>query len=620
MRHATRDWLRRRHVLLLAPLLLASSASALPATGFRVVWHSAPPAATAGVAAPFTVEAVDLLGGVDTTFTGTATFSSSDPSATLPPDTDFTEADQGRKTFFITFRRAATHTLTVRGTLLNGSLEGVRVEPGPTQRFRVDSLPTSTVAGQAHDFKVIPEDAFGNWSKYTGTLSFSSGDPRAVVTPIAPADSTYSITFKTAGAWALSIFDADDPRIGGEVASLEVAPGQFDRIVLAAFPSTQVPACGPVTLTLTAEDAFGNRVTVFPTSFTFCATSNHSATVIESLGTVRVTREALCYSGSLPTTGTGTVVFENMQDERVTFRSNNGTTPTEITIEWMSGVFSPDRSRLSFSDGSREPFELSAPTGRVGLRFEVRDTCGGSMDLPTTQTLSFTGDPPLRIGPLERTGEGQWTASVGLPECPETGEAPLSVWPTLDDAPVHRLNGDRIQVQIRPRCSPPVVELSVRPEKGDVAPSPGALVDFIVELENKGEVVIVNGLIHLSVEGMTVLEASLDGQPLTASGDGFVLPKLPLDTRLTVKIKAQVTAKLDQPATARVWYATASGTPLTEAKVVRFDMEELGVDVGCGCHAGDLPSQSLALLALLLAASRPRGRSRRLARGERNEH
>jgi hypothetical protein len=114
-----------------------------------------------------------------------------------------------------------------------------------------------------------------------------------------------------------------------------------------------------------------------------------------------------------------------------------------------------------------------------------------------------------------------------------------------------------------------------------------------------------------------VYEASIDGVSLPPTAQGFQLPALHKDAPLKVMLKAQVTTQLQQQVNATVWYASANATPLTEKKSVVFELEDAGVNVGCGCHATPLPSQLLPWLALLLAASRPWERLRRLRRSER---
>ena len=103
----------------------------------------------------------------------------------------------------------------------------------------------------------------------------------------------------------------------------------------------------------------------------------------------------------------------------------------------------------------------------------------------------------------------------------------------------------------------------------------------------------------LSTEGLAVYDASIDGVSLPPTSEGFELQELRQDAPLKVMLKAQVTTQLQQQANATVWYASANASPLTEKKSVVLELDDAGVNVGCGCHATSLPSQLLPWLALL---------------------
>jgi hypothetical protein len=124
-------------------------------------------------------------------------------------------------------------------------------------------------------------------------------------------------------------------------------------------------------------------------------------------------------------------------------------------------------------------------------------------------------------------------------------------------------------------------------------------------------------VLQLATEGLTLVKAEADGEPLTLQENGAVLPTLEPDKALTVRVTAQTPTQLDQTVSVTAWYTTSEGAPLTPRKAVTFDLGDLGVNVGCGCQTASLPSHLLSWMALLLAASRPWERSRRLRRHER---
>ncbi len=78
----------------------------------------------------FTVTAVDAYGNPNALYTGTVTFSSSDPDANLPDDYTFTPNDNGSHTFAVVFNTPGMQTLTVMDTddpTISGT-QGVEVD------------------------------------------------------------------------------------------------------------------------------------------------------------------------------------------------------------------------------------------------------------------------------------------------------------------------------------------------------------------------------------------------------------------------------------------------------------------------------------------------------------
>src|SRR5438270_732089 len=83
-----------------------------PATAATFTVAGFPSPSPAGVAGGFTVTAKDSFGNTATGYLGTAHFTSSDPSATLPANYTFTAADNGVHTFAsaATFRTVGTQS------------------------------------------------------------------------------------------------------------------------------------------------------------------------------------------------------------------------------------------------------------------------------------------------------------------------------------------------------------------------------------------------------------------------------------------------------------------------------------------------------------------------------
>src|SRR5262249_40575487 len=99
-----------------------------------------PSNAVVGVAQTFTVQALSPAGGVDSSYLGTITFSSSDGQAVLPANYKFTAADAGTHTFTVTFKTSGlqfiTATDTSNGGIL-GSQENIFAKPGAASSLKL---------------------------------------------------------------------------------------------------------------------------------------------------------------------------------------------------------------------------------------------------------------------------------------------------------------------------------------------------------------------------------------------------------------------------------------------------------------------------------------------------
>ncbi len=165
------------------------NASLVP-TSFAV--QSVASSTTAGTALQVTVTALDSVGQVVPSFTGTVHFTSTDGAAALPSDYTFTAADKGVHTFTIILKTAGTQRLTVTDPYsgITGTLPGIMVIPAAASQFSVVA-PTSVTALTPFSLLVTALDPYGNQvTSYTGTIHFSSSDALAWL----PADYTFTAT------------------------------------------------------------------------------------------------------------------------------------------------------------------------------------------------------------------------------------------------------------------------------------------------------------------------------------------------------------------------------------------------------------------------------------------
>jgi plastocyanin len=163
-----------------------------PAAAQLVV--SAPSTVTAGSPFDVTVTVLDNNGNIAAGYTGTVTFSSSDPfPGVLPADYAFTSSDQGTHTFtgMSALFTAATQTLTAQDTAVS-SITGsaaVAVVAAPASQLLI-TAPTTAASGTPFDVALTALDPYGNVDmNYGGTVTWTSSDSDPGV--VLPADYTF---------------------------------------------------------------------------------------------------------------------------------------------------------------------------------------------------------------------------------------------------------------------------------------------------------------------------------------------------------------------------------------------------------------------------------------------
>jgi hypothetical protein len=194
-----------------------------PAAASQMVLSGYPSTTTAGVANSFTVTAKDAYGNTATGYTGTVSFSSSDPQAGLPGAYTFTAGDAGLHSFNATFKTAGSRSLTVNDATagFSASQTGINVTAAAAAQFLI-SAPSTAQAGVAFNLTLTVVDAYGNVvTGYTGTVHFSSSDQQASL----PADytfgasdagvHTFSVILQTPGMQTITIADTQNSLLTG---------------------------------------------------------------------------------------------------------------------------------------------------------------------------------------------------------------------------------------------------------------------------------------------------------------------------------------------------------------------------------------------------------------------
>src|SRR5256712_4006027 len=256
---------------------------------------------SAGTLSSVTVEVRTSAGVRATGYTGTIHFTSSDGQAVLRANYTFTSStaatpncttgcDQGIHTFTngVVLKTAATQSVTATDTsksTVTGSQNGIVVQAQTASRLVVSGLATAAgrTAGTAMSPTVEVKDAYGNRvTSYTGAISFSSSDPRAVLpasyrfTSGTGLDNgihtlTNGVTLKTAGTQSVTATDTANGSVAGSEPGNWVNPATTSILVVRGIPSPQTPnTLSP--FTVEARDGYGNRTTAYAGTVKFTST------------------------------------------------------------------------------------------------------------------------------------------------------------------------------------------------------------------------------------------------------------------------------------------------------------------------------------------------------------
>jgi uncharacterized repeat protein (TIGR03803 family) len=187
---------------------------------------SAVPSTTAGVQQQFTVTVLNPDLTVNTGYTGTIHFTSTDPQAGLPADYTFQGSDQGVHTFAGTLYTAGSQSITGTDTSNNSisGVQGITVTAAAVTHL-VISGPSSVRSNTAFSVTVTAADAYGNTvTGYTGTVHFSDSLSGATL----PANYTFTtgdagvhtftgLKLKTRGLQTLTVTDTLNSSITGSL-------------------------------------------------------------------------------------------------------------------------------------------------------------------------------------------------------------------------------------------------------------------------------------------------------------------------------------------------------------------------------------------------------------------
>jgi hypothetical protein len=306
-------------------LLNAADWSAPQPSSFAV--SGFPSSTIAGTAGSFTVTVKYADGSIDTNYTGTVVFTSSDRQALLPADYTFTAADAGVHTFSATLLTAGTQSITATdftSASVTGTDAAIMVTPAAASTLWVAGLPSPTTAGVAGYFTVTAFDPYGNIATgYTGTVHFGSSDAKAALpanytfTAADAGTHSFSAALKTAGTQWITATDIGNSAFTSTESGIVVSPAAASQFIISG-PSS-VSAGVVFSLTVKVEDAYGNVVTNYTGKVRFTS-SDTRATLPKSYNFTAADMGVHTFSGIvLRTKGTQTITLTDTRDSALTY-------------------------------------------------------------------------------------------------------------------------------------------------------------------------------------------------------------------------------------------------------------------------------------------------------------
>jgi hypothetical protein len=415
------------------PITVTSSAAA---SSLIVVGFATP--SVAGISKSFTVTAKDAFGNTATGYTGTVTFTSSDPKSGLPTNYTFVAGDAGTHTFTATLKTAGSQSITATDTVtgtIKGSQTGITVNAAAASRLIVSNFPASTTAGVSQGFKVVAQDAFGNTAiSYAGTIAFSSTDSQATLPAsyiFTGADAgvhSFTATLKTAGTQSITATDTATSTITGAETGISVSPAATS--VLRVSGPASVTTGNALTVTVRALDPFKNTATSYAGTIHFTS-SDGSATL-----PVNYTFSA-ADAGIHTFTNGVTLVASGAQTVTAT-DTITGSITGQAVIQ-VNATFSGLVGRVA----STGQWYVAASNGSSAFTNRLVTTWNPGVTWVDVQTGDFNGDGKTDIIGRDLQS-GQWYVSLN-----EGSTFATSLWATWNpnvtwvDVKIGDFNGDR---------------------------------------------------------------------------------------------------------------------------------------------------------------------------------
>jgi hypothetical protein len=271
---------------------------------------------TAGTPATVHVTIQDTFGNTVPGYTGTVHFASTDARAVLPANYTFTAADAGAHNFTgVVLKTAGPQSIFVNDTAAMTTIqpgeEDVQVTPAAADHIMFTN-PSTVTAGNPFPITVTVQDAYNNTAtNYTGTVHFTTSQGAQANYAFTPADMgsrTFTVTLVHAGMLTVTGTDTSGTGATGmtSITVFPAAPSQFT----VSFSPQPVTAGTPGTVTVTAQDAYGNRVTTY-TGMVHLSSSDAQAVLPPDYTFVGADMGQHSFTVTLKTAGTQSIAVDD---------------------------------------------------------------------------------------------------------------------------------------------------------------------------------------------------------------------------------------------------------------------------------------------------------------------
>lgn len=386
-----------------------------PATHFAL-W--APANETAGRPAPLQLVALDASNHLVRDFTGTVSFTSTDPQATLPADYTFTASDHGHHLFHMTLATAGSETITAADSAdsISGDIT-VNVNPAPVATHFLVYAPENTTVGKSTGIVVVALDASNHHvSNYTGTVDLTTSDP-GVTTPLTYTFTTsdhgvhvFKETFATAGVQTVTATDESNASLTG-TASLNVNPAPVATHFLVYTPENTTVG-KPTNVVVVALDASNHRVDGYTGTVTL-SSSDGGATLPASYTFTSSDHGVHKFQVTFANTGSQTVDVADDSTPPLTGTASINVNPAPVATHFA--IFAK-RSIIAGQSFTLEVVALDASNHRVpnytGTVHLSSSVAGESLPADYTFTADDEGEHEFQIT-LNTPGSDTLTASDG---------------------------------------------------------------------------------------------------------------------------------------------------------------------------------------------------------------